>query len=59
MKLFFGMPIGRYVECTSSVLEAFILFKELYPSYRAQEIDKCITSAAMFIENKQRKDGSW
>ncbi|XP_035814935.1 achilleol B synthase isoform X4 [Zea mays] len=48
-----------YVECTSSVLEAFIFFKELYPSYRTKEIDKCINNAAMFIENKQRKDGSW
>ncbi|OQU77015.1 hypothetical protein SORBI_3010G253500 [Sorghum bicolor] len=48
-----------YVECTSSVLEAFILFKELYPLYRTQEIDECINNAAMFIENKQRKDGSW
>ncbi|CAN6176882.1 unnamed protein product [Urochloa humidicola] len=48
-----------YIECTSSVLEAFILFKELYPSYRTQEIEKCINNAAMFIENKQRKDGSW
>ncbi|CAN6220183.1 unnamed protein product [Urochloa humidicola] len=48
-----------YIECTSSVLEAFILFKELYPSYRTQEIEKCINNAATFIENKQRKDGSW
>lgn len=53
------MSIGRYVECTSSVLEAFIFFKELYPSYRTKEIDKCINNATMFIENKQRKDGSW
>ncbi|CAL5040975.1 unnamed protein product [Urochloa decumbens] len=47
------------VECTSSVLEALVLFKELYPPYRAKEIEKCIKDGAMFIENKQRKDGSW
>ncbi|KAF8772147.1 hypothetical protein HU200_006145 [Digitaria exilis] len=48
-----------YIECTSSVLQAFVLFKELYPSYRTQEIEKCINNAATFIENKQKKDGSW
>ncbi|CAL5040366.1 unnamed protein product [Urochloa decumbens] len=47
------------VECTSSVLEALVLFKELYPPYRAKEIEKCIKDGAMFIESKQRKDGSW
>jgi achilleol B synthase len=65
--------IGRSAECTSSVLEALVLFKELYPPYRAkqiekcikdgamfiEQIEKCIKDGAMFIENKQRKDGSW
>jgi achilleol B synthase len=55
------------------VLEALVLFKELYPPYRAkqiekcikdgamfiEQIEKCIKDGAMFIENKQRKDGSW
>jgi hypothetical protein len=52
-------PIGRSVECTSSVLDSLVLFKGLYPRYRSQEIRHCIRNAAMFIENKQRKDGSW
>ncbi|OEL33553.1 Achilleol B synthase, partial [Dichanthelium oligosanthes] len=47
------------VECTASVLEALMLFKELYPPYRAKQIEKCIKDGAMFIESMQRKDGSW
>ncbi|VAI73573.1 unnamed protein product [Triticum turgidum subsp. durum] len=47
------------VECTSSVLQALIMFKELYPGYRKEEIGKCIKNASKFIEDKQRKDGSW
>ncbi|KAK1605776.1 hypothetical protein QYE76_029449 [Lolium multiflorum] len=47
------------VECTSSVLDALILFKETYPKYRAREIEKCIQDAALFIEKKQNNDGSW
>lgn len=47
------------VECTSSVLQAFILFRELYPGYREEEIGKCIKNSSKFIENSQRKDGSW
>ncbi|CAL5060344.1 unnamed protein product [Urochloa decumbens] len=48
-----------YPECTSSVLQALILFKELYPSYRTEEINKSIRKAAIFIESRQNKDGSW
>ncbi|XP_048544760.1 achilleol B synthase-like isoform X4 [Triticum urartu] len=47
------------VECTSSVLEALIMFSEIYPGYRKAEIEKCIKNASMFIEDSQRKDGSW
>lgn len=46
-------------ECTSSVLQALIMFRELYPGYRKEEIGKCIESASKFIEKEQRKDGSW
>ncbi|KAL6629180.1 hypothetical protein ACP70R_028945 [Stipagrostis hirtigluma subsp. patula] len=48
-----------YPECTASVLQALVLFKELYPSYRAKEIEKCIRNAATFIESRQNEDGSW
>ncbi|CAD6251025.1 unnamed protein product [Miscanthus lutarioriparius] len=48
-----------YPECTSSMLQALVLFKELYPSYRIKDIKKCIRSAATFIESRQQEDGSW
>jgi achilleol B synthase len=35
------------------------MFKELYPGYRKEEIAKCVKNASKFIEDKQRKDGSW
>jgi achilleol B synthase len=47
------------VECTSSVLDALVLFKELYPKYRASDIQKCIKSASLFLEKTQKNDGSW
>uniref|UniRef100_A0ACD6AJV0 Uncharacterized protein n=2 Tax=Avena sativa TaxID=4498 RepID=A0ACD6AJV0_AVESA len=47
------------VECTSSVLQALIMFEELYPGYRKEVIAKCVKNASKFIEDKQRKDGSW
>ncbi|XBI69417.1 hypothetical protein VPH35_064127 [Triticum aestivum] len=46
-------------ECTASVVDALILFKELYPQYRGDELGKCIKGAAKFIEGKQLNDGSW
>uniref|UniRef100_A0A453R3K1 Squalene cyclase C-terminal domain-containing protein n=1 Tax=Aegilops tauschii subsp. strangulata TaxID=200361 RepID=A0A453R3K1_AEGTS len=35
------------------------MFREVYPGYREEEIRKCIKNASKFIENSQRKDGSW
>ncbi|KAL6875627.1 hypothetical protein ACP4OV_013140 [Aristida adscensionis] len=48
-----------HVECTSSAVQGLKLFSELYPGYRAKEIEKCINSAALFIESQQKRDGSW
>ncbi|XP_010234655.1 cycloartenol synthase isoform X6 [Brachypodium distachyon] len=49
-----------YVECTSSVIQGLVLFKETYPThYRREEIDKCIRKAADYTESIQRADGSW
>ncbi|XP_066337305.1 achilleol B synthase-like isoform X3 [Miscanthus floridulus] len=47
------------VECTSSAIQALVMFRELYPGYRDEEIKKCIKGASKFIESKQRKDGTW
>uniref|UniRef100_A0A0E0MER0 Terpene cyclase/mutase family member n=1 Tax=Oryza punctata TaxID=4537 RepID=A0A0E0MER0_ORYPU len=46
-----------HTECTSSLIQALILFKEMYPSYRAEEIQKIVKSGASFIEKMQLKDG--
>jgi len=51
--------IDRSVECTSSAIQALVMFRELYPGYRDEEIKKCIKGASKFIESKQRKDGTW
>ncbi|KAL6888523.1 hypothetical protein ACP4OV_009549 [Aristida adscensionis] len=48
-----------YPECTASVLQALVLFKELYPNYRTKDIEKCIAKIATFIESLQQEDGSW
>ncbi|KAF8673121.1 hypothetical protein HU200_048668 [Digitaria exilis] len=47
------------VECTSSALQTLVMFSDLHPGYRGEEIGKCIKGASLFIQNKQRKDGSW
>lgn len=50
---------SRYVECTSSAIQALILFKNLYPHHRNKEIQTFITKAAGYLESLQRPDGSW
>lgn len=50
---------GEYIECTSSSVQALVMFKKLYPEHRKEEIDKFIAKAVQFIENKQTYDGSW
>lgn len=47
------------VECTSSVIQALVLFRESYPNYRSNDICECVKKAARFIENSQQIDGSW
>ncbi|KAL4585020.1 hypothetical protein LXL04_009633 [Taraxacum kok-saghyz] len=49
----------QYVECTSSALQALILFKKLYPEHRSQEVANCISNAIRFLEDTQWPDGSW
>ncbi|CAN6573734.1 unnamed protein product [Malus baccata var. baccata] len=49
----------EYVECTSSAIQALVLFKKLYPGHRKKEIDQFITNAAQYLENIQMEDGSW
>uniref|UniRef100_A0A2N9I7E2 Squalene cyclase C-terminal domain-containing protein n=1 Tax=Fagus sylvatica TaxID=28930 RepID=A0A2N9I7E2_FAGSY len=49
----------EYVECTSSTIQALLLFKKLYPEHRKKEIEIFITNAVLFLEHTQMPDGSW
>ncbi|OWM91376.1 hypothetical protein CDL15_Pgr017294 [Punica granatum] len=48
-----------YLECTSSAIQALMLFKKLFPGYRKIEIENFATKAARYIESMQMLDGSW
>ncbi|PRQ51807.1 putative alpha-amyrin synthase [Rosa chinensis] len=48
-----------YVKCTSSSIQALVLFRKLYPNHRRKEINNFITRAANYIESIQYADGSW
>ncbi|KAK6927765.1 Squalene cyclase, N-terminal [Dillenia turbinata] len=49
----------EYVECTSSAIQALVLFKKLYPGHRKKEIDRFIEKAVQYLEDVQMPDGSW
>ena len=49
----------RYVECTSSAIQALVLFKEKYPLHRSDKIENCIKKATDFVQKTQNDDGSW
>ncbi|XP_024182263.1 beta-amyrin synthase [Rosa chinensis] len=49
----------EHVECTSSVIQALVLFKKLHPGHRKKEIEHSITNAVRYVENMQMPDGSW
>ncbi|AET01563.2 beta-amyrin synthase [Medicago truncatula] len=49
----------EYVECTSSSIQAMVLFKKIYPEHRKEEVENFIAKAVKFLEDKQTSDGSW
>ncbi|XP_010539598.1 PREDICTED: camelliol C synthase-like isoform X1 [Tarenaya hassleriana] len=49
----------QYCECTSSAIQALVLFRQLYPDHRAEEINNFLEKAVEYIENVQMPDGSW
>ncbi|XP_004309763.1 PREDICTED: beta-amyrin synthase-like isoform X2 [Fragaria vesca subsp. vesca] len=46
-------------ECTSSVIQALVMFKKLHPEHRKEEIEDSISIALHYLENIQMSDGSW
>ncbi|KAI4376388.1 hypothetical protein MLD38_014157 [Melastoma candidum] len=49
----------EYVECTASVIQALMLFKNMHPQHRQGEIKDSISNGIHYIEDKQNPDGSW
>ncbi|KAJ8760018.1 hypothetical protein K2173_010874 [Erythroxylum novogranatense] len=49
----------EYVECTSSSIEALVMFKNLYPEHRRKEIDHFIVNAVRYLESTQTAEGGW
>ncbi|KAK9757074.1 hypothetical protein RND81_01G137800 [Saponaria officinalis] len=49
----------EYVECTSSAIQALVLFKKLHPEHKTVEIDDFIVKASKFLEDNQYPNGSW
>ncbi|XP_010531953.1 PREDICTED: camelliol C synthase-like isoform X3 [Tarenaya hassleriana] len=49
----------QHAECTSSAIQALVLFRKLYPDHRAKEIDIFIEKAVEYIQRIQMPDGSW
>ncbi|XP_060669505.1 beta-amyrin synthase-like [Ziziphus jujuba] len=49
----------QYVECTSSAIQALLLFKKLHKGHKTKEIENFITNAVRFIQDIQRPEGSW
>ncbi|WRX26499.1 Squalene cyclase [Theobroma cacao] len=50
---------GEYAECTSSAIQALVLFSQLYPGYQKKDIETSVTNAVQFLEGSQMEDGSW
>ncbi|CAI0420770.1 unnamed protein product [Linum tenue] len=49
----------EYIECTSSSIQALVMFRKLHPTHRVKEIEDFIFKAVKFIEEIQQPDGSW
>ncbi|XP_056167882.1 beta-amyrin synthase-like isoform X1 [Syzygium oleosum] len=49
----------EHVECTSSAINALVVFRKLYPGHRKKEIEDFISNAVQYLEATQMPDGSW
>eukprot|EP00933_Yihiella_yeosuensis_P037782 TRINITY_DN3178_c0_g1_i1.p1 TRINITY_DN3178_c0_g1~~TRINITY_DN3178_c0_g1_i1.p1 ORF type:complete len:820 (+),score=142.81 TRINITY_DN3178_c0_g1_i1:135-2594(+) len=48
-----------YIECSSSSMQALMLFSKQFPNHRREEILEACKRGKEFIEAMQRDDGSW
>ncbi|XP_027102483.1 beta-amyrin synthase-like [Coffea arabica] len=49
----------EYAVCTSSAINALVMFQQLFPGHREKEIENFIANASKYLENVQMPDGSW
>lgn len=48
-----------HIECSSSCLQALILFRKLFPNYRKKDIKSAIEKGIGFVRSCQGPDGGW
>ncbi|KAK1375484.1 Terpene cyclase/mutase family member [Heracleum sosnowskyi] len=49
----------EHVECTASIIQALVAFKNLYQGYREKEINVSVAKAVQYLEGTQWPNGSW
>nr|WDS97776.1 dammarenediol synthase [Bupleurum chinense] len=49
----------EHVECTASIIQALVAFKNLHQGYREKEITVSVAKAVQYLEGKQMPNGSW
>ena len=54
-----GMDKIRYAECTSSSIQALVLFTKLFPNHRRKDIETFLSKVVQYLEETQKEDGSW
>nr|XP_043623179.1 dammarenediol II synthase-like [Erigeron canadensis] len=49
----------EHTENTSSIIQALVVFKGLYPTHRKTEIEVSVAKGVRYLEERQLPDGSW
>ncbi|KAL8108334.1 hypothetical protein AgCh_024698 [Apium graveolens] len=49
----------EHVECTASIIQALVAFRNLHQGYKAKEINLSVAKAVRYLEGKQYPNGSW
>lgn len=48
-----------HIECTSSVMQSLIVFRDRFPDVRRKEVDAALKGGIQYAKKSQREDGSW
>ncbi|KAK1392040.1 hypothetical protein POM88_011096 [Heracleum sosnowskyi] len=48
-----------HVQCTGSVIQALVAFRNLHQGYKEKEIDVSVAKDVQYLEAKQHSNGSW